>query len=127
MSKASSWRGRLDLVTDRIVLSGDLPRDEVRAVEALTGWQAAGVTHVLDTRAELDEGDFLRRHAPGLTYGRIPTEDDGYAKPDWQTGSGLWSKPLPGVCLVTRNSTAPGTANGRGSWNGLPVTIGTHV
>ena len=89
MSEASSWRGRLDLVTDRIVLSGDLPRNEVRAVEALTGWRAAGVTHVLDTRAELDDGDFLRRHAPELAYGRIPTEDDGYARPDWWFDQGV--------------------------------------
>ena len=47
----------------------------------------AGVTHVLDCRAEFDDAQLLA--GAGLTYLWDPTADDGLPKPDMWWSSGL--------------------------------------
>jgi len=83
------WHRRLCPVTDRLLLSGDLPYDEDEQTEALGKWLEVGITHILDTRAEGDGNAFLSRHAPDLRYARVPTEDDGRPQPDRWFDDGL--------------------------------------
>jgi hypothetical protein len=64
-----------DFITPRIATGGALtgPSD----VEAV---RAAGITHVLDARAEYDDGT-LFTGPDGLAYCWNPTDDDGATKP----------------------------------------------
>jgi len=75
---------RLCFVTDRLVLSGDLPESPDHALIHLRSWVAAGVTHIVDCRREWSDEEFVRTHAPLTQYVWLGTEDDGATQsPDW--------------------------------------------
>ena len=82
MTDLEYWRRRLCRVTDRVLITGDLPQDEGSAMALLEEWRSAGVTHILDVRAEGDAPSLLLRHAPAMRYMRVPTEDEGRQQPD---------------------------------------------
>ncbi|GAB3089171.1 protein-tyrosine phosphatase family protein [Nocardioides zeae] len=65
-----------DTVTDFLLVGGDLATDEVRALAQADELTAAGVTHVLDARAEAADGDVWEAF-PGVTYHWDGIEDAG--------------------------------------------------
>jgi hypothetical protein len=65
-----------DTVTDFLLVGGDLDGDEVRALAQADELAAAGVTHVLDARAEASDGDVWETFA-GVTYHWDGIEDAG--------------------------------------------------
>jgi protein-tyrosine phosphatase len=85
VSRPELWHRLLCPVTGQFLLCGDLhPRIE-RARDQLAGWVDAGVTHIVDVRADYEVGrdvEFVAAHAPGLTYHRVATDDDGEARDD---------------------------------------------
>ena len=85
----TQWHRRLCPVTGGIIISGDLSEDPDRAIPQLRSWQEAGVTHVLDTRFEWSDEEFVAEHAPDIVYGRIGTDDDGNTQPDEWFDDGL--------------------------------------
>jgi dual specificity phosphatase 3 len=85
----TQWHRRLCPVADGVIISGDLHEDPDQAVLQLERWEQAGITHVLDTRLELSDAEFVAEHAPGIVYGWIGTDDDGVAKPDEWFEAGL--------------------------------------
>jgi dual specificity phosphatase 3 len=85
----AQWHRRLCPLADGVIISGDLHEDPDQAVLQLERWEQAGITHVLDTRLEWSDAEFVAEHAPGIVYGRIATDDDGVAKPDEWFDAGL--------------------------------------
>jgi hypothetical protein len=71
-----------DFASDRIATGADLPCDDTDAVERLTAWVAAGITHVIDNRIEANDAGFVAAHAPGLAYLHNPTDDAGQRMAD---------------------------------------------
>ena len=85
----TQWHRQLCPVTDGIIISGDLSEDPGQAVRQLHGWQQAGITHVLDTRVEWSDEEFVAEHAPDIVYRQIGTDDDGNTQPDEWFEAGL--------------------------------------
>lgn len=83
------WHRRLCPLADGIVISGDLHEDPDQAIQQLSRWQQAGITHVLDARFEWSDEELVAEHAPDVIYGWIGTDDDGVAKPDEWFDAGL--------------------------------------
>ncbi len=83
------WWRRLCWVTPQLALSGDLPDGDAAKLRALRAWQDAGVTHVVDTRLERNDEQFVARHAPGLGYTWAGVDDDGGRQPDWWFEQGV--------------------------------------
>jgi len=84
-SRPERWHRRLCPVTDQLLLCGDLHHHGAAAIAQLAGWVAAGVTHIVDVRADYEVGDdvdLVARHAPGVTYHRVATDDDGRERDD---------------------------------------------
>ncbi len=88
---AAVWWRRLCPVTDQVLLCGDLPADERRAVEQLLDWLDGGVTHILDVRGEHSDESFVAELAPHLTYLWLGVDDHGGNQDhDWfETGVAL--------------------------------------
>ena len=82
MYDITGWHRRLCLLTDQIIISGDLSEDPTMAAEQIDHWERAGITHVLDTRSEWSDKDLVADLAPQIVYGWIGTEDFGLAQPD---------------------------------------------
>ncbi len=85
----TQWHRRLCPVADGVIISGDLHEDPDQAVRQLERWGQAGITHVLDTRLEWSDAEFVAEHAPDIVYGWIGSDDDGVAKPDEWFDAGL--------------------------------------
>lgn len=81
LSPADWWRW-LCWITDRIIVTGDLPYDRGAARRQLDRWIAAGVTHIVDVRSEHSDEGFVRAEAPQLGYTWAPTHDAGGDQPD---------------------------------------------
>ncbi len=80
-------------VGERVWTGGDLPShlgDEAMLAD-LAGYRAVGITHVIDNRIEWSDEDFMRRHAPDITYVWNGQDDAGQAMPDswFETGVGV--------------------------------------
>jgi dual specificity phosphatase 3 len=82
MHDVSGWHRQLCLLTDQIIISGDLSEDPAVAAEQIDHWERVGITHVLDTRSEWSDKDLVADLSPGIVYGWIPTDDDGFPQPD---------------------------------------------
>ena len=72
-----TWHRKVCRVTDRLILTGDLPANPDRAVEHLGVWQAEGVTDILDVRGEHSDELLVARHAPEISYFYLGTHDEG--------------------------------------------------
>lgn len=83
------WWRRLCWVTPQLALSGDLPEGEGRKLRALRSWEEAGITHVVDTRLEHSDEQFVARHAPRIGYTWIGVDDHGGRQPDWWFEQGV--------------------------------------
>jgi len=69
-------------VTDRLVVGGDLETSDTDlALAQLQELVAAGVTHMLDTRAERSDQAVVAEHAPEVAYLHLGVDDDGQGKP----------------------------------------------
>jgi dual specificity phosphatase 3 len=71
-------------VADRVWTGGDMPshRGVAAMLEALADLRAAGITHIIDNRLEWSDEDFVRQHAPEMTYLWNGQDDAGQAMPD---------------------------------------------
>ena len=77
-----NWHRTVCRVTDRLILTGDLHEQRDRAIEQLGGWQAEGVTDILDVRGEYSDESLVAEHAPDIAYFYLGTHDDGGAQSD---------------------------------------------
>jgi predicted protein tyrosine phosphatase len=59
------------------MLSGDLSPDDTDARRQLAEWEVAGVTHILDVRAECDDLHRVAEWAPHLEYVWLGVDDNG--------------------------------------------------
>lgn len=111
------------MITARLATGAALSGpDDVAALKA------AGITHVIDERAEFDDGQLLA--GSGLTYLWNPTADDGQPKPDawWQANISfaLQAYSVLGTCILAHCAAGvnrgPSAAYGiiRACW-GFPV------
>ncbi len=66
---------QLSLVTDQIIVSGDLSQDRSAALRQLHQWRDARISHVLDTRIEWSDETLVAEHAPHIVDG-WPTAQD---------------------------------------------------
>jgi protein-tyrosine phosphatase len=82
MYDVTGWHRRLCLLTDQIIISGDLSEDPAVAAEQIDHWERVGITHVLDTRSEWSDKELVADLSPGIVYGWIPTDDYGGPQPD---------------------------------------------
>jgi protein-tyrosine phosphatase len=89
MYDVTGWHRRLCLLTDQIIISGDLSEDPAVAVEQIDHWERVGITHVLDTRSEWSDEDLVADLSPGIVYGWIPTDDYGGPQPDMWFDDGV--------------------------------------
>ena len=71
------WHRQICWVNEQLALSGDLPADEGAAARKLDEWQRSGITHVMDTRGEWNDEDFVARVAPEIGYSWLGTHDNG--------------------------------------------------
>jgi dual specificity phosphatase 3 len=71
-----------DFVTDRILLGADLGADAGFVGRGLRELEAAGITHILDTRIEWTDAAIARRITPGITYKHAGIDDAGQQVPD---------------------------------------------
>jgi len=85
----AGWHRALSVVTDWLILSGDLSPESSEAVAQLDEWQAAGVTDIIDVRAEWSDLDLVQQVAPGLRYWYLGTHDDGGRQDDSWFEEGL--------------------------------------
>jgi protein-tyrosine phosphatase len=72
-----AFHRRLCAVTERLLVSGDLPTGPEQALAHLKGWVDAGITHVVDCRLEWSDEEFVAVHAPQIDYAWLGTHDDG--------------------------------------------------
>ncbi|MEX0847986.1 MAG: dual specificity protein phosphatase [Ilumatobacteraceae bacterium] len=75
------WWRKLCWVTPQIALSGDLPDGKAKH-QALDEWVSAGITHIIDTRLESSDEQFVAEHAPQVGYSWVGVDDDGRRQPD---------------------------------------------
>jgi len=66
-----------DFVTRRIAVGGDLSSNFVLARQQLRELEGAGITHIIDLRAEWSDELLVRRWEPGIHYLHHPIADDG--------------------------------------------------
>ena len=78
----AGWHRRLGILTDQIIISGDLSENPAEAAKQVDHWERVGITHVLDTRSEWSDKDLVADLSPGIVYGWIPTDDYGEPQPD---------------------------------------------
>jgi len=83
------WHRRLCPVTEWLILSGDLHHLRHRAEAQVAKWRAAGITAVIDTRAEWTDADFVAEVAPEIRYSHLGTHDDGRRQDDAWFDAGL--------------------------------------
>ncbi len=76
------WWRRLCWVTPQLALSGDLPEGHAAKHRALGEWVDAGITHIVDTRLEHSDEQFVRMHAPHMGYTWAGVDDHGGRQPD---------------------------------------------
>lgn len=70
-------------VTDRLLVGGDLDGiDPALARAQLADLVERGVTHILDTRLEWTDQEYVARHAPQVDYLHLGVDDDGGTLPD---------------------------------------------
>jgi dual specificity phosphatase 3 len=72
----------LDFVTDRLATGGDLPEDTDAALAVIDQWRQLGITHVVDTRFERTDEDFVAQHAPEIHYMHLGVDDAGQRMPN---------------------------------------------
>ncbi|MDA8438987.1 MAG: dual specificity protein phosphatase [Propionibacterium sp.] len=89
---ATLSRARAAFVTDRLLVGGDLDGidpDLARAqLDELVG---NGVTHILDTRQEWSDEEYVAHHAPTVGYLHLGVDDDGGTLPDvWFDEATAW-------------------------------------
>ena len=72
-----TWHRIICEVAQGILVSGDLHHDETIASRQLDGWQAAGVTRIVDCRGEWTDANRVAEHAPQITYTHVGTHDEG--------------------------------------------------
>ena len=79
-------------VTDRLLVGGDLDGiDPDLARAQLADLINSGVTHILDTRLEWTDQEYLTRHAPQIDYLHLGVDDDGGTLPDhWFDQAVAW-------------------------------------
>jgi dual specificity phosphatase 3 len=71
-------------VTDRLAIGGDLSPDDDLAVRQLADLVDAGVTHVIDVRAEWSDEDYFAALRPDIDYLHHGVEDLGQRVPgEW--------------------------------------------
>lgn len=81
----SEWQDQLCRVGDRIIVTGELDRgDDDNARRQLDAWVEAGVTTIVDVRAEADDRAFVARHASDIRYVWAGVDDHG------GTQAGAW-------------------------------------
>ncbi|MCC5952274.1 MAG: dual specificity protein phosphatase family protein [Acidimicrobiia bacterium] len=79
---ATTKRPNLDFVTERLATGGDLhPVEEVARTD-LEAMLELGITHIVDTRMEWSDEDFVAEHAPEVTYVHLGVDDAGQRLPD---------------------------------------------
>lgn len=72
----------IDFVSDRLAVGGDLDTSNPElALAQLESLREAGISHIIDCRLEWSDEEFVRRHAPEITYLYNPTDDDGWSRP----------------------------------------------
>lgn len=71
----------LSFVSDRLVVSGDLPRDRTQALAQLNMWATQGITHVMDLREEASDEEFVTQHSE-LGYIWLGVDDNGSPRTD---------------------------------------------
>jgi rhodanese-related sulfurtransferase len=83
-----TWWRTPCFATDRIALCGDLDTHRsAKGRQQLDGWIDLGITDIVDVREEWNDEDFVRRHAPHVSYHWMGTDDDGRGQPDeWFAG-----------------------------------------
>lgn len=94
----------VDTVTDTLLVGGGLDLDEVRALAQADELAAAGITHVLDARAEAGDADVWGAFA-GVTYRWDGIEDAGQVVGhDWFDAVAAFARAalaVPGARLLT--------------------------
>ena len=81
-------------VTERLLVGGDLDtRDEELAARQLRELVEAGVTHVLDTRIEWSDEEWVAERAPDVTYLHHGMDDAGQQVPfEWFDEAVAWAQ-----------------------------------
>jgi len=82
MYDVTGWHRRLGVLTDQIIISGDLSEVPAEAGKQVDQWERVGITHVLDARSEWSDKELVADLSPGIVYGWIPTDDYGGPQPD---------------------------------------------
>ncbi len=83
----------LQFITDRIATGGDLPWRPDDAAHALAEWEAVGITHVVDNRAEYSDEALVADLAPRIAYLHNGTDDAGGGQPDeWFDRGVQWAR-----------------------------------
>lgn len=96
----------INQVADRVWTGGDMPSHlgGDAMLDALAGLRAAGITHIIDNRLEWSDEDFVRQHAPEMTYVWNGQDDAGQAMPDaWferGVGTALGALAQPGTAVL---------------------------
>jgi dual specificity phosphatase 3 len=85
----ADWWRRTCWVTPQLALSGDLPSRHDDALAHLHGWQADGITHVVDVRLERNDESFVAANAPDLGYSWIGADDHGGRQSDLWFAEGV--------------------------------------
>lgn len=74
------WHRRLSPASEWLVLSGDLHHLRPRAERQIAAWRDAGITAVIDCRAEWSDAELVAEVAPEVRYHHVGTHDDGDRK-----------------------------------------------
>lgn len=79
----AAWWRTLCFPTPTIAISGDLnTRTSSAAATQIDQWRAAGITDIVDMRAEQSDAALVSHFAPDLQYHWVGTHDDGSGQPD---------------------------------------------
>ena len=81
----------ISYVTSRIWTGGDLPSElgDEAMLAGLAEIQDAGITHILDNRIEWSDEEFIRAHAPDLSFMWNGADDVGQLMPDHWFNTGV--------------------------------------
>jgi predicted protein tyrosine phosphatase len=78
VTDASRWWRRICRIDGSpLMMSGDLHPDDRRARRQLAEWEVAGVTHILDVRAECHDRRRVAEWAPRIEYLWLGVDDHG--------------------------------------------------
>lgn len=88
-SDPASWHRHPCVVTNGLILTGDLPMNPAQARSQLASWADLGVTHIIDVREEASDAEFVARHAPHITYHWLGTHDHGGRQDDQWFAAGV--------------------------------------